>query len=438
MSRRTRLEDRRAAVVAEQDRMLDAAQKDDDRNLTEAEEASYAALEQEIETLNVQLERENRLAEHEKKLKAVSWDSDDPDENLRQQKGEQDPPKFDAFEEFVGAVVSASMPGGRVDPRLNIEAATGLSEGVASDGGFLVQIDQQAGLLKRTHDVAKVWSRCRNIPISANANGVKINCINETSRADGSRWGGIRAYWKAEAAAKTASTPEFRQVELNLKKLVGLCYATDELLQDAAALASVLQDGFVEEFGFKLDDAVINGTGAGQPLGILNAGCVVSQAKEVGQAAATLVWENIVKMWSRLWAPSQGNAVWLINQAVFPQLLTIAQSVGAGGVPVYLPPGGASASPYGLLLGRPVIPIEHCAAIGTVGDIILGDFSQYVTCTKGGIQAASSIHLKFNYDETTFRWVFRADGQPIWNAALTPYKDATKTQSPFVTLATRA
>ena len=111
--------------------------------------------------------------------------------------------------------------------------------------------------------------------------------------------------------------------------------------------------------------------------------------------------------------------------------------VGVGGLPAYMPPGGLSASPYGTLKGRPVIPIEQCAALGTAGDIILADFSQYVTCTKGGIQTASSIHLNFKYDETTFRWVYRADGQPTWNAPLTPYKDTGETQSPFVVLAAR-
>jgi HK97 family phage major capsid protein len=90
-------------------------------------------------------------------------------------------------------------------------------------------------------------------------------------------------------------------------------------------------------------------------------------------------------------------------------------------------------------MGRPVIPIEYAATLGTAGDIMLADLSQYVMIDKGAIQSATSIHVKFLYDETAFRFVYRVDGQPAWNAPLTPFKGgAGSTQSPFVVLATRS
>ncbi len=188
-----------------------------------------------------------------------------------------------------------------------------------------------------------------------------------------------------------------------------------------------------------MDDAIINGTGAGRPLGILAAGCLVGQTAETGQAAATVVYENIAKMWSRLFARSQQNAVWLINQNVWPELFGLNLAVGTGGSAVFLPPGGLSGSPYSTLMGRPVIPIEQCQTLGTVGDIILADFSGYILATKGGMQTDMSIHVRFIYDEEVFRFVYRADGQPVLASALTPYKGgATATQSHFVGLATRS
>jgi HK97 family phage major capsid protein len=137
---------------------------------------------------------------------------------------------------------------------------------------------------------------------------------------------------------------------------------------------------------------------------------------------------------------SKANAVWFINADVTPQLYLMSLAVGTGGAPVFMPAGGLSASPYGSLLGKPVIEIEQCSTLGTVGDVILADMTQYLLIDKGGIEGASSIHLKFNYDETVFRFVYRVDGQPTWAAAVTPFKDAatTRTISPFVTLATRA
>lgn len=342
------------------------------------------------------------------------------------------------FGQFLQAVMRSSRPGADIDPLVREQrAATGLNETVASDGGFLVGTDFSAELLRRAYAMGEITSRCRRVPISAASNSLKINGVDETSRATGSRWGGIRGYWLAEAGLLTASRPVFRQIELKLNKLGVLAYSTDELLQDAGALGSILMDAASEEIMWMTENTIINGTGAGQPLGVLNAACLVSQAKETGQAAATVVAQNVIKMRSRLWARSRASSVWLINQDVEPQLHQMSVAVGTGGVPVYLPAGGLSSSPYDTLYGRPVVPVEYCATLGTVGDVIAADFSQYLLADKGGIQSASSIHVQFLYDETVFRFVYRVDGQPTWNATLTPANGST-TLSPFVALATRA
>lgn len=343
--------------------------------------------------------------------------------------------KFNSIGEQMMAVIRASRPGGQVDPRLYNAAAKELTEGTPSDGGFLVQQDFSNELLQEVFQTGILASRCRRIQISGNANSIKMNGVDETSRAS-TRSGGVLAYWKDEAAEKTKSKPKFRQIELSLKKLIGLCYATDELLADASALDGFIRQAFAAEFGFQIDDAIINGTGAGQPLGILNAGCLVSVAKESGQNADTVIWENVVKMYARLFPQSRQNAIWLINQSVEPQLMQMAMSVGTGGVPVYMPAGGASAAPYGTLFGRPVIPIEQCAAIGDAGDIIFADLGGYILAEKGGIQSDVSIHVNFIYDESVFRFVLRIDGQPLRASALTPYK-GSDTLSHFVTLASR-
>lgn len=438
MSKRLKaLQDRKAALVKDMRSMLDAADAEG-RDLTDEETEAYGRNETELAGVSSELEREERLQEIERSLQPVPDRNEETDEQRADRTGTQEPQGFGSLGEMLVAVYQAGTPGGRVDPRLTVgAAATGLSEGVPSDGGFLVQKDQASELLRRVYETGQLIGRTRQVPISANANGLKVNAIDETSRANGSRFGGVRGYWANEADEKTASKPKFRQMELDLKKLIGLCYATDELLQDATALESIIMQAFPEEFVFKAEDAMINGTGAGQPLGILNSGCLVSVAKETGQAAATIVPENIAKMWSRCWGRSRANAVWMINQDVEPQLHLMSLPVGTGGVPVYLPAGGLSQSPYATLYGRPVIPVEYCATIGTQGDILLGDWDQYLMIQKGGVQAASSIHVRFIYDETTFRFVWRLDGQPIWKSALTPYK-GSNTLSPFVALDTRA
>lgn len=326
-----------------------------------------------------------------------------------------------------------------VDDRIKAQKAIlGANETVPSEGGFLVQKDFAAEIFSLMHDSGAVASRVRRIPIGANANGLKMNAIDETSRATGSRFGGVTGYWVAEGGTITASQPTFRQMELELRKVAAALYATDELLADTTALGAVMTQAAGQELAFMVDDALINGNGAGRPLGVLNAASLVSVAKETGQAATTLVADNLVKMWSRMWAGSRSNAVWFINQDVEPQLLTLDLPVGTGGVPVYLPPGGFSQAPYGTLFGRPVVPIEHCATLGTVGDVILADMSQYLMIDKGGVQAASSIHVQFLTDQQVFRFIYRVDGQPMWSSALTPASGSGNTLSPFVALATRS
>lgn len=346
------------------------------------------------------------------------------------------PTPYRSLGEQLLAVRAAALNPHKPDSRLlEIQAATGASEGVASDGGFAVQHDFSTELLTNVHQAASLVGKTKQIPISANSNGLKINGVDETSRATGSRWGGVQAYWTAEAGTLTGSKPKYRQIQMELNKLTALYYATDELIQDAAALGSAAGQAFTEEMAFKLDDALLRGTGAGMPLGIIGHAGTVSIAKETNQVAATVLKTNLEKMFARHMNP--GGAAWYINQDVWPALFGLSMEVGVGGVPVFLPPGGISAAPFGMILGRPIIPIEQCDTLGTVGDIILADWDGYLTIDKGGVQQASSIHVAFLTDEEVFRWILRFDGQPVRNAALTPYK-GTNTTSMFVTLATRS
>jgi len=321
--------------------------------------------------------------------------------------------------------------------RAGASGASGASEGTPSEGGFLVQKDFGGTLNTNAIATGILSSRCNTIPISGTANGYKANVMDETSRANGSRFGGIQVYHAAEAATVTATKPKFRLFEMNLHKLFGLMYATDELLQDTEALAATVNMWFPMEFGFKLDDVIINGTGSGQALGVLNSGALVTVAKETGQQADTIEFENIVNMDARLLDSSENSAIWLCNRDIKPALATMSLAIGTGGVPVYLPANAAFGRPQQQLYGRDMMTMEQCGTVGDVGDIMLFDPNEYMMINKGGIQSAVSMHVMFIYDEQTFRWTYRYDGQPVRNKPITPYK-GTATRSPFLALAARA
>lgn len=336
------------------------------------------------------------------------------------------------------AIKSYTVSMGRqVHPRLTNPAikATGASEGIPADGGFLLDPTLTSEFLAPTHEVGQFSAQARRLPVSSNSNYGWINGVDETSRVAGSRWGGIRGYRLAEGATKTASAPKFRRINWELKKYAVLVYGTDELLQDAAQFSAVVRQGVGEELVFMLNDDILNGDGAAGPLGIMQSGALISVAKETNQAADTIVYANLVKMWARLLPRSKARAAWFVNSDTMPQLDSLALPVGTGA----LEPRFVSYGPDGIMRikGKPVYETEFNATVGDLGDIVLADMSQYLMWEKAGIQEAQSIHVQFLTDETVFRFVYRCDGQSALASPLTPYK-GSNTQSPFVALAERA
>ena len=351
---------------------------------------------------------------------------------------EEDRP-FRTLGDQLMAVKAVSLTQGRVTaPRLSAlnMKATGMNELVGSEGGFLVESSFVNLLLKPLHEDGPFSSRVDRLPVGANSNGIIVNAVDETSRAHGSRWGGIKGYRLAEGGTKSASKPTFKLSELRFKKYAVLCYATDELIQDSTALASIIQQGCSEELDFMVNDDILNGAGVAGPLGILTSTARIVAGAEAGQLADTLVTENIFNMWARMQPRSKPNATWFINTDITPQLYALALSVGTGGIPMFMLPGSLPDSPSGALMGRPVVETEFNATLGDQGDIVLADMSQYAMIDRD-VDAASSIHVQFLTDETCFRFVYRVDGQPKITVPLTPYKGGGNTLSPFVTLEAR-
>lgn len=319
---------------------------------------------------------------------------------------------------------------------LKIANAAGMNETTPADGGVLVGTDVSTVLLAKAYETGKLVSKAFKIPISQGSNALSLPMLVETSRADGSRYGGIQMYWQGEADKMLGTKPKMGTVEMKLKDLNGLVYVTNDLLEDASALEAWIMKKFPEEAGFKLDDAIINGTGAGMPLGISKSGALIKVAKEAAQPAKTILAQNIIKMYARF-NGNPSTSMWVINRDTLPQVVTMSIAIGTSGVLVYMPPTGISGNIYGTLFGIPVVPIEQCETLGTAGDIQLIDMGQYIMADKGSLKIASSMHVRFEYNEMAFRFTYRADGQPEKNMPLTPFKGAD-TLSPYVALETRA
>jgi len=350
----------RQKLIDEMRSITSEAEKRSDKKLTEDEGKRWNELNTEVDALKKEIETEVRMQELEAEEASQAGSP-----------SEEPPSKDERRSTPLGEDLSAIM---------EKRVITGMSELVPADGGFFVNTDQALELIKTTFTLASLAPKCKKVTISSNSNSVDFNAIAETSRVTGSRFGGLNGFWLEEGGTKTAAQPVFRKIELKLKKLAALCYLTDELIQDASALQSMVQSMYPEEFAWLIDDAIYRGAGGGQPVGILGHASAVNVAIQPGQTLANgaIVYENIVDMFSRMVPSSMPKAEWYINQTCLPWLYTMALAVGFGGVPVYMPANGASSAPYGTLMGKKVNVIEHASALGTVGDIAFLDASQYI------------------------------------------------------------
>ncbi len=425
-------------AVIEQMRSLVKKAQDENRSLDSKETEQYDKLDIEQAGILNTIEREERQAGLDLELDTKPTRSaivePGPDQRAAPQGAKSE--KFDNFGEFLLAVRNAGSPGARVDPRLSTRAASGINESVPSDGGYLVQQEFATDILSKAYETGILASKVTRVPIGPGKNGINLTLVDESSRATGSRFGGVQMFWAGEGDTVTASKPKLRQLNMRLEKIIGLCYQSEEMLEDATAMDSLMRMAFSDELGFLVDDAIVNGTGVGRPLGFINAPGSVSQAAEGGQTADTIVSNNVIKMYARMLPRSLERAVWLTNIAAFPQLATMYVAAGSNGIPVWLPANNVAGQPFQSLLGAPVRYIEQAAALGDVGDIALVDPSAYLMIDKSSPRSDVSMHVRFLYDEACYRIVYRCNGQPFRNKPITPYKGAN-TLSEFVTLAAR-
>lgn len=321
-----------------------------------------------------------------------------------------------------------------VDKRQALKNAAA-SSGEPASGGFLVPEAFRAELLSLSLEASVVRPRARIVPMETSR--VIYPYIDDTSHAT-NVFGGVQGYWTPESGQMTDVAATFGRLALEAWKLTAFANVPNELIADSAvSFESFIRSTFPQALAYFADVAFLSGSGAGQPLGILTAGngARVSVAKETNQPADTIVWENIVKMYSRMLPQSLASAVWVVSPDVFPELATMALSVGTGGGPVWLSNGVGG--PPATILGRPVIISEKVENLGDQGDINFIDFNYYLVGDRQAMTVASSEHFRFQNGETSFKFVERLDGRPWLQSALTP-RNGGPTLSPFVTLDARA
>ncbi len=343
--------------------------------------------------------------------------------------------KFSDIGEFAASVYHKQQNPELLGKRQEI---LNYQERVPSEGGFLVPEEFRAELLRLSLESSVVRPRARVIPMASKT--LTFPKIDSTTNA-GSVFGGIIVYRTEEGADLQATDASFGAVKLEATKQTALAVVTNELVRDAAGgFAMYLEELLPEAIAFYEDLDFLTGTGAGEPVGALSTAntAIVTVAKETSQVAATIVWQNVVKMFSRMLPSSLARAVWVVTPDALPEIYTQGLVVGTGGGPTMIGEGKGPLAPPQTMLGLPIIVSEKAPAIlGAQGDISLVDFGSYLIGDRQQMEMTSSDHRYFESDKTAFKVVQRNDGRPWLDSAITP-ANGGPTLSPFVQLAVRS
>lgn len=406
---------------------------EDDTRL-EALNAELDALETEVAALASQIEREEAHARRSAVFAAPAQDVSARRAAFSAARtvAEPDPEQTYGFRNMAdfALAVHGSRGGVLSDARLNAALPSNYNVGGGTSGeGFLVPPQYREAIWEMVFSGTDLLNRITPEPTSSN--------IVQLVKDETTPWGssGVQAYWRAEAGQMTASKITQKGVQVALDELYAFVVATDELLADAPRLSNRLTVQAARAINWTASDAVMWGDGVGKPLGFMNSGALVTQAKEAGQAVDTVVAANIGKMYSRLLSQNLGASFWLANPDTLPQIMVMT----IGDQPIWTPPNqGFKEAPGGFLMGRPLVLSDHSDTLGDLGDLTLVDPMGYYAAQKegGGIDFASSIHLYFDYGAQAFRWTFRIGGQPFLSAPVTPPRSAN-TRSHFVALEAR-
>ncbi|MDY3690686.1 MAG: phage major capsid protein [Dysosmobacter sp.] len=314
-------------------------------------------------------------------------------------------------------------------------AVLGSNEGTGADGGFALQTDFAGQILERAVEQSPLLNRLDRYTCSSAANAMRWLSADETDVSK-SVFGGVQMYWASEGATVAASKPQFRELKMDLEKMMGFAYCTDEMLTDAAFMTGFFGTAFTLAADRLLTESVISGDGVGKPLGLLNSKAIIAVDKEASQAAGTFLGANAIKMQARAMPRNRDRLVWLMHPDAEELLPYLSIQSGEAAKFLWNPEGGLGNFDSQRVLNKPVLFEDSCSALGSKGDINLVDPMYYILLTKGTAKQDWSVHVEFLTDQNCFRMVYRCNGAPKIENPLT-IKNSTKTRSPFVTLAAR-
>ena len=419
------LESRREAIAA---RLKELSTFEESRDLTPEELNEVKRLSRECDDVK------SKLTMMSRKTSPHSRSRPDDDDDERQSthgssRGRKDGARFSALFGPISAIEAVESPGdgtatfrnagdfiqavhrGIVSEGLRVYAAAG--ESLGSSGGFSVPVQYAAQWLDASLEDEIVRPRADVFGMESDTRKAPGFDASDNSAT---LFGGFNGQWLAEGQSASKTTPKLRLIELVAKKLALYSNCSNELLQDGLGYEEQLSAAIVAAISWYMDYAFLRGTGTGQPLGVLNDPALITIAKESLQATATLNATNLIKMYARMHPRLITGSVWVCNPSCIPELFQLNQGIESA--PLFAQSLNDDVNDR--LFGRPILYTEKLPVLGTKGDIILVNFTQYAIGMRREMTLDRSQAPGWTEDVTDFRSIVRVAGMGKWNKPMTP------------------
>jgi len=304
-----------------------------------------------------------------------------------------------------------------------------LSGETGTAGGYLIPPEYETTLLQVSAMNSVVMSKVQKIPAGSDSGRWPVldQYIAPTAGAGQvAAAAGVVTTNVLPGQTLTKTEPSFEMLEWRLSKVGGYTEVDNELMQDSPmAVEALLTSLFGIAINAKNERNILRGSGVGEPLGILNAPCLINVTPATNNL---FTWPDVATMFSRF-KGTGGTPIWLIHPSRWPDIMKM--EIGTGGAAAWT--ANMTAGSAQSLNGYQILMSEHLPQSTYSGSVLLLDLNAYLFWQKQGIQIAFSEHAAFTSDQATWRFTQRCDGKPwLRNPITLADPQGSYTVGPFI------
>ena len=415
---------KRSEVAEKMQAMIDLCNKES-RDFNENEEKEFTALNSQLDSVKKMIERQQKLDEEialqKQPVKTVYIAG-------RKAKDNDDEREFKNLADFVGAIYVHKVEG-RYDKRLDkVEYREGKEfrvqeMQVGSAGGFAVPDKFRPGLLQVTPQEAAIRPRAQVWPATDPPDAkVTMPALDQTGSSN--MYGGVVMYKVGEGATLTETSAKLKEVSWEPHGIGAFMQITNKLVRNWQDAPATFEGLFRKAMIGYEETQFYNGNGVAGPQGVLSAPCRIEYTRAT---TSQIAFADVSGMLARY--KFGGSPVWIASQTTLPQLVTIRDS---GNNQLFVM--DVTEAIPGTLYGIPLFLHDRSVALGTTGDLVLGDFQYYVIQDGSGPYVSVSEHVYFTSEKLAMKIVWYVDGKSWLSAAIPLEGSTSNTVSPFVIL----